>query len=178
MRSLILLALALVASTGAAVAQASHAQPPYAGMQRREIKALDPKQVDDLKAGRGMGLALAAELNGYPGPIHVLELAKRLRLSPDQRARVQQLFDSMKAEAIPLGHKLLDQERSLDQHFADRTITRETLTALTRSIGETTAALRDTHLSYHLTTLEVLTPEQVRQYGMERGYGSKHGHRH
>jgi Spy/CpxP family protein refolding chaperone len=83
----------------------------------------------------------------------------------------------MKAEAIPLGHKLLDQERSLDQLFAQRTITRETSAALTRSIGETTAALRQAHLSYHLTTLEVLTPEQVRQYGRERGYGSKHQHR-
>jgi Spy/CpxP family protein refolding chaperone len=146
-------------------------------MQRREIKALDTQQVEDLKAGRGMGLALAAELNGYPGPIHVLEFAERLRLSPDQRARVQALFESMKAEAIPLGHKLLDQERSLDQLFAQRTITRETLAALTRSVGETTAALRQAHLSYHLTTFEVLTPEQVRHYGMERGYGSKHQHR-
>jgi Spy/CpxP family protein refolding chaperone len=147
-------------------------------MQGREIKALDPKQVEDLKAGRGMGLALAAELNGYPGPIHVLELADGLRLSPDQRARVRQLFESMKAEAIPLGNKLLDQERSLDQHFADRAITRETLAALTRSIGETTAALRDTQLSYHLRTLEVLTPEQVRKSEMERGYGSERGHRY
>jgi hypothetical protein len=48
------------------------AQTPYAGMQTRPIKALSEQQVADLQAGRGMGLALAAELNGYPGPAHVL----------------------------------------------------------------------------------------------------------
>jgi hypothetical protein len=47
-------------------AMAQHA--PYAGMQTRPVKALTEQQLADLKAGRGMGLALAAELNGYPGP--------------------------------------------------------------------------------------------------------------
>ena len=36
-----------------------------------------------------MGLALAGELNGYPGPKHVLELAAELDLSEDQRRAVQ-----------------------------------------------------------------------------------------
>ena len=79
------------------------AQTPYAGMQTRPIKALSEQQVADLQAGRGMGLALAAELNGYPGPAHILELADKLNLSADQRASVQQLFNSMKQEALPLG---------------------------------------------------------------------------
>src|SRR3977135_712198 len=89
---------ALVIAIGTAVAQT-----PYAGMQTRSIKALSDQQIADLRAGRGMGLALAAELNGYPGPSHVLELADKLDLSPDQRAGVARLFDSMKAEAVPLG---------------------------------------------------------------------------
>ena len=83
-------------------ATAANAQTPYGGMQTRPIKALSEQQVADLGAGRGMGLALAAELNGYPGPSHVLELADRLELSADQRARIKGLFDSMKAEAVPL----------------------------------------------------------------------------
>src|SRR4030088_2876215 len=90
----------LLASTAAI------AQTPYAGMQTRSIKALSEAQVADLGAGRGMGLALAAELNGYPGPSHVLELADKLELSADQRTRINGLFDSMKAEAVPLGSKL------------------------------------------------------------------------
>src|SRR6266404_5181818 len=72
---------------------------PYSGMQSRSIKALSDQQVADLRAGRGMGLALAAELNGYPGPSHVVELAEKLDLSADQRTRVQALFESMKQEA-------------------------------------------------------------------------------
>ena len=174
----VLLGLALAAAADLALAQGHHARSPYAGMEAREVKALDAKTVDDLRAGRGMGLALAAELNGYPGPMHVLELADRLRLSPDQRAKVQQLFARMKAEAVPLGQRLLDEERSLDRHFAERTINRDLLAALTRSIGETTGALRQAHLSYHLATIEALTPEQVRQYAVERGYGVQHRHRH
>ena len=54
--------------------QHKHDHGPYAGMQQRALKALSEDQIADLRAGKGMGLALAAELNGYPGPIHVLEL--------------------------------------------------------------------------------------------------------
>src|SRR5205814_7458023 len=89
---------ALLLTSAAAV----NAQTPYAGMQTRSIKALSDQQIADLQAGRGMGLALAAELNGYPGPSHVIELADKLELSADQRRRVQRLFDSMKAEAVLL----------------------------------------------------------------------------
>ena len=72
------------------------------------VKALSEQQTADLRAGRGMGLALAAELNGYPGPLHVLELADQLDLTADQRSKVQQLFDAMKAEAMPLGSRLIE----------------------------------------------------------------------
>src|SRR3954454_2079126 len=96
------------------------AETPYAGMQTRSIKALSEQQVADLSAGRGMGLALAAELNGYPGPSHVLEFADKLELSADQRAKVQTFFDAMKAEAIPLGSNLMEQEAQLDGKFAAR----------------------------------------------------------
>jgi hypothetical protein len=57
---------------------------PYSGMQSRPIKALSDQQVADLKAGRGMGLALAAELNGYPGPSHLVELSDQLGLTAEQ----------------------------------------------------------------------------------------------
>jgi hypothetical protein len=50
-----------------------------------------------------MSLALAAELNGYPGPRHVLELGEQLGLTEQQRAGVQRLFDDMTAEVLPLG---------------------------------------------------------------------------
>lgn len=87
------------------VAAAQHA--PYAGMQMRPVKALSDQQFADLKAGRGMGLALAAELNGYPGPVHVLELSKELSLTAQQRAQVENLFAEMKREAVPLSERLI-----------------------------------------------------------------------
>jgi hypothetical protein len=154
------------------VASVAVAQSPYVRMQTRPIKALSEQQVADLKAGRGMGLALAAELNGYPGPAHVLELADQLGLSADQKAHVQNLFDSMKAEALPLGAKLLDQEATLDRQFASRSITPETLKVDTAQIGATQAELRNTHLKYHLKTAQILTSDQMQRYSMLRGYGS------
>jgi hypothetical protein len=96
--------------------------PPYAGLEQCEIKALSEQQMANLRAGRGFGLALAAELNGYPGPLHVLELADRLRLTPEQKYRVQRLFESMKGEAIAAGENLIASERELDQLFATHTM--------------------------------------------------------
>jgi hypothetical protein len=155
------------------------AETPYAGMQTRSIKALSEQQVADLSAGRGMGLALAAELNGYPGPAHVLELADKLDLSTDQRTRVQGLFDSMKAEAIPLGSRLIEQEANLDRQFANRAVTPESLKASTAGIAETLGILRDTHLKYHLLMDQVLTPPQMMKYAELRGYrGNGHQHHH
>ena len=91
---------------------------PYAGMQGREIKALSGQQIEDLQAGRGMGMALAAELNGYPGPVHVIELARQLELSDVQLSRTRALFDEMRHAAVPLGEALLAKEAALDRSFA------------------------------------------------------------
>ena len=155
-----------------------HAQTPYAGMQGRSIKALSDQQIADLNAGRGMGLALAAELNGYPGPSHVLELADKLNLTADQRASMQRLFDSMKAEAMPLGSKLIEQEADLDKQFANRTVTPESLRATTAAVAATQGMLRETHLKYHLSTGSILTPSQMTKYAELRGYGGGHKHKH
>jgi Spy/CpxP family protein refolding chaperone len=165
----VLVVLALVAASEQAIAQMALTQP-YAGLQRREIKALSREQVTELRTGGGMGLALAAELNGYPGPRHVLDLANQLGLTDEQRTRIQQLFDSMQAEAVPLGQKLLAAERDLDRAFAERTITPERLQAVTAAIGKIRGKLRDTHLKYHLATAALLNPDQIRHYSELRGY--------
>jgi hypothetical protein len=167
--------LALVSTS--ALAQ-SQSQSPYAGMQTRSIKALSAQQIDDLKAGRGMGLALAAELNGYPGPSHVLELSDRLALSAEQKQRIQTLFDSMKAEATPIGAKLIEQEGALDRQFASRSITSDALQDATMKIGLTQAELRNAHLKYHLETAQILSPDQMKRYADLRGYTSDTPARH
>ena len=144
---------------------------PYAGLQARSIKALSDREASDLKMGRGMGLALAAELNGYPGPSHLLELADRLGLSSDQRASIKQLFDAMKAETVPLGEGLIAKEAELDSAFSKQRVTQTSLTAATAAIGEQQAALRNAHLKYHLLARALLQPSQLSRYTELRGYG-------
>jgi hypothetical protein len=116
-------------------------QQPYAGLDARPIKAPSDEQVADLRAGRGMGLALAAELNGYPGPAHVLELAESLGLSEAQRTKMQELFAAMKVETVPLGEKLIAEEADLDRQFASKAITEAKLVAAMQAIGSTQAVL-------------------------------------
>jgi Spy/CpxP family protein refolding chaperone len=166
-----------IAATAAIVliVSSAMAQQPYAGLQNRAIKTLSDEQIADLNAGRGMGLALAAELNGYPGPIHAIELASELHLSPEQITKLKALFEAMKSEAIPLGASLISQERSLNSDFANRTITLANLEATTQKIGATQAALRAAHLKYHLSTVAILTPEQVARYNDLRGYKAEEG---
>jgi hypothetical protein len=165
-------AVAIAVSMLALASTAVPAQSPYAGMQTRPIKALSTEQIDDLKAGRGMGLALAAELNGYPGPAHVLELSDRLALSLTQKERIQKLFESMKAESTPIGARLIEQEAALDRQFASRSITPDALKDATAKIGATQAELRNAHLKYHLETAYILSPGQMEQYAELRGYTS------
>ncbi len=169
----ILAAAVMVLFAGGAIAQHQqhkHGQSPYAGMHTRAVKALSDQQVADLRAGRGMGMALAAELNGYPGPMHVLELAQSLGLSPEQRQRVQMLFDAMKAEAIAAGEKLIESEAALDRAFKEHGIDAMRLTELGAAIGRMQGELRVVHLKYHLTTAALLSPEQLRRYAELRGY--------
>jgi hypothetical protein len=88
---------------------------PYAGQQARQIKALSEEDIAALRRGEGMGMAKAAELNGYPGPAHVLGLATQLGLTPDQFQQVTAIFERMSAAAKPLGGELIAREQVLDQ---------------------------------------------------------------
>ena len=108
---------------------------PYAGLQNRSVKALSDQQLADLRAGQGMGLALVAELNGYPGPVHVLELADALGLTPEQQERVRGLREAMTAEVVPLGERLIAEEATLDRKFASRAVTPASLDAALPTLG-------------------------------------------
>jgi Spy/CpxP family protein refolding chaperone len=163
-------ALGLALMTGNAAAQSVS---PYAGMQARPIKALSAEQIADLRAGRGMSLALAAELNGYPGPRHVLEFGEQLGLTDQQRAAVQRLFDNMTAEVLRLGRELISQEAELDRLFARRVVTPSSLDSATAVIGATQTRLRKAHLKYHLLTSDILTAAQMERYSQLRGYADE-----
>ena len=123
----------LIAFSVAAAATAVSAQTsPYAGQQDRPIKALSTADVNDLMTGQGLGLAKAAELNGYPGPAHVLEHAAALALSEQQRRATEALMQSHKSRARSLGAELVNAERSLDEAFARKAIDRRCLHASPR----------------------------------------------
>jgi Spy/CpxP family protein refolding chaperone len=151
---------------------------PYAGRVDDPIAGLTAEQVDDLRNARGMGYALAAELNGYPGPRHVLDLADDLGLDASQRERVQSLFDGMRAEAIPAGERVIAAHAALDALFAAGNATREAVDGLSQELGDAEADLRAIHLARHLDTLEVLTSHQVQQYQVLRGYADGMDHAH
>jgi Spy/CpxP family protein refolding chaperone len=166
----------LAAANGASAAQAS----PHAGWQKHDSGALPPEQIEDYLEGRGMGMALPAELNGYPGPRHVLELADELDLTPDQRAQTEQLFEDMRLRAIELGEQIVERERALDELFASGTVSAAALHESTDALARLSGRLRKHHLSYHLTMRDVLDPHQVEAYSRLRGYRSSDrpaGHR-
>src|SRR3954471_16879604 len=171
----VMTAIALIAVSGVALAQGSQ---PYARMEQRSVKAFSDEQIADLKAGRGMSLALPAELNGYPGPAHVLEHRDALGLTVEQRQKTATLLAAMKAEAVPVGEQWITLEKRLDQLFATRQITPAILTAITEEIGATQARLREAHLKYHLAMMTVLNTEQIETYRSLRGYGSDSHSRH
>src|SRR5690349_20980405 len=126
MRSRVLLSLCIAVLACAAQAAAPN---PYAGQETREIKALSPEDILSYLDGKGMGFAKAAELNGYPGPSHVLALAADLGLTPEQQRQSRAAFEAMEADAIKYGRELVDEERGLDRLFASRQVTPQALNA-------------------------------------------------
>jgi Spy/CpxP family protein refolding chaperone len=174
MRHLPLAALLLLAATPALAQHGGHQHgrapaTPYAGFQNREASGLDPQEVADLRAGRGMGFALPAELNGYPGPMHVLELADRLALTAAQRARMEALRAAMLDETRPLGEALIAAERALDAVFARGTATAAEVDAASEAAALARGRVRAAHLRVHLATRDALTPAQVASYARLRG---------
>jgi Spy/CpxP family protein refolding chaperone len=153
---------------------------PYSGEQARDIKALSAEDTDALLKGKGMGLAKAAELNGYPGPLHVLELASDLKLDEQQRARTQALFEAMQAKAVALGRELVAEERKLDELFSQKRVDAQSLAEVLARIGKLQAMVRGAHLEAHITQARILTPGQTARYVELRGYstGGQSGHRH
>lgn len=165
--------LALVASNAFA-----NQATPYAGEEQRAIKALSADEIQSYLNGKGAGLAKAAELNHYPGPAHVLELADKLELSAQQKTRTEAIFKTMQADAIRWGKALIDKEQELDRRFASTAITPEELRSLLEQIGKLQAEVRRAHLHAHLQQRAVLSGEQVAKYDSLRGYGSGQGHSH
>jgi Spy/CpxP family protein refolding chaperone len=177
--------LAFAALSCAPAAHAQHAQPyarseaapdsrtqPYAGQDTREVKALSQDEVKQYLSGSGMGYARAAELNHYPGPMHVLELADELQLTAEQRRRTQALMDAHKTQARALGRAVVDAESALDALFRASNVSETDLAARVRAVAAAHGDYRLSHLETHRRTRALLTSEQVARYDSVRGYGA------
>jgi Spy/CpxP family protein refolding chaperone len=175
-KCLIILGL-IIAIPSLACAQSGHS--PYAGQEKREIKALSQEDVEGYLTGQGMGFAKAAELNHYPGPKHVLELAGELSLEKAQIDETKGAYDRMHKHAVSLGKKIVEKERFLDHLFASGRIDVEKLREITMEIGTLQGELRAVHLRAHLEMKQILTPHQIQRYDEFRGYqgvGGEHKH--
>ena len=170
MRSLLLVVIVLASATATAAEQ-----QPYAGLEDRSVKAMSAEEIDALENGLGFSQALAAELNGYPGPRHVLDLADELRLDYTRKAAIAALFAEMKAEAVAAGRAVLAAEADFDAAFRSGSITELEVAALAEEIGRLKGILRGIHLRYHLQTTALLTPHQIALYNAARGYADGAG---
>ena len=150
---------------------------PYAGQELRGIKALSQEDIEGLLAGAGTpfgGMAKPAELNGYPGPRHVLDAveAGEFELTSGQQKQIEVLYEEMRLEAIELGQKIIDIEKTIDDAFVNGTITDQVLQEKVLESADLYGRLRIVHLKYHLSMVDILTPQQVAQYNEIRGYTS------
>lgn len=139
--------------------------------QDQVIRGLTDQEVSGLRQGLGMGRARAAELNGYPGPRHVLDLARagQLSLTPEQARTAQHLFDGMAREAQRLGDLILREERSLEAEFRSGRIGEADLYARARRIAALEGELRAVHLRAHIEMRAALSPPEVQRYDVLRG---------
>ena len=163
--------ISMTATVAYAAGSHDHASP-YRGEEKRQIKSLSAADIDELSRGGGWGFAKAAELNGVPGPAHLLELKDDIPLKPGQVTAIQALYQDMNAEARTEGARLIALERALDRRFRENTVTEAILERSLREIGEVRSSLRFIHLKTHLKTPAILTAEQIERYNQLRGYGT------
>jgi hypothetical protein len=157
-------------------AQASDTQhshvSKYAGQEKQAIKSLSPDDIAELRRGGGWGLAKAAELNGVPGPAHLLEMKDEVPLADEQVSTITKIYEGMKAQAIKQGERLISLEWELESHFQNRTITDAILRSSLEAIAEVRKELRYVHLATHLQMPEILSPDQIEKYNALRGYSN------
>ncbi len=149
-----------------------HPSASYPQLQESEVRGLTPEQIEGLRNGDGMGYALPAELNGYPGPKHVLESADDLGLNESQREATAKIRAEMLEKAKATGAALVSAYESLDQEFRSQDIDADRLRNHTEQIGTLEGELRAIHMQAHLEMMTVLTHAQILQYSELRGYQS------
>lgn len=165
----------LLLLAGCATPPAADPSPsPYTDQVDAPVRGLSQEELEDLLAGRGAGFARPAELNGHPGPLHVLELAQELGLTRDQEARFQDLYERMQAEARVAGRAVVDAHAALEEAFRAGDLDEEALAGRVADLEDAYGAYRFVHLRYHLLSKPLLTDHQRMEYDRLRGYDAGH----
>lgn len=162
--------VAIASLLTASAASAQHEHSPYAGTETAEGTVLTAEEVAALREAQGMRLALPAELNGYPGPLHVLELAERIGLDGVRVAEIGRIRVAMREAAAAKGEEIIAAERALASGFQSEAVDDASVRRLTRELGVLRGELRAIHLIAHLETRMRLTNEEVARYDHLRGY--------
>ena len=143
-------------------------------VEEKEIKALSPDDIEGLLMGDETpfgGMAKPAELNGYPGPLHVLNAfeAGKFDLTNEQYIQIEALHEEMKTHAINLGKQIIDIENEIDKMFVNKTITEDWLERAVAESSDAYSKLRVVHLKYHLKMAGILSEEQIVKYNQLYG---------
>jgi Spy/CpxP family protein refolding chaperone len=142
----------------------------YAGEHARDVASLSDDEVTGHLDGRGMGYARPAEFNGYPGPMHVLQLKQELGLSKDQVAATTALFERMQAKARDAGRAYIEAEKAVDAAFRSGNADPRQIAELVRAADLRRAEKRLAHLEAHLEMARLLNADQRKRYAELRGY--------
>jgi len=160
-----------ITTAAAASAQHGHGGAGAEGHQMAQACATEFEKV--VGDGRGFGLAFAADQNGYPGPMHVLELRDRLKLTADQEAKARDLMHAMFAESRPKSVRLLEAEAKLRRLFAERAADEAAVRAAVAEVERARSEVRLVHLLAHLKTRDLLSEDQRRLYHEARWGASR-----
>jgi Spy/CpxP family protein refolding chaperone len=141
-------------------AQGAHHGHTGGGDGHRAAQACATEFDQVVAEGRGFGLAFAADQNGYPGPLHILELRERLALTPDQVAKAEALMRAMFDESRPKSARLLEAEARLRGLFARGAANEAAVRTAVAEVERARADVRLVHLLTHLRARDLLTEPQ------------------
>ena len=130
-----------------------------------------PPDREGLLNGEGMGLAAYAEMNGYPGPKHVIDLKDQLGLTQDQLRKTETIMKGVQVSAKLAGEEIVKEEEELNKLFEAEKINEKLLRARLDRIAKLRGELRFIHMQAHVKMKTILSTNQVQRYNELRQHG-------
>ena len=123
-----------------------------------------PPDRDELLKADDAGQAQYADVNGFPAPKHLLDLAKELQLSDAQKKSLQTIYVGMRSRALELGKRIIGIEEELHQAFQEGLVSEKSVRDDTEQIGKLRGRLRAVYLNANMKAKDVLTNAQIESY--------------